>query len=213
MKVETPDIKRIYFLLKDNWKLEYAAGQYITVFINGSSVREGKAYSLSSAPREKLMSITVKNVGGEYSNYLCGLQKGDEFTISRTYGHFTPKANRPIVAMAAGVGIGPIISILKDCANGARAHLFYSNKSHKHIPHQSDLSGTSANVTYYITAELEVSDAMVKGRIAVEDCVKAAEGAFYMICGSVQFVRDMWQGLTEHGVAAENIVTETFFES
>lgn len=75
VKTESPTIKRIYFLLDNDWKLEYTAGQYITVFIDGSKVTEGKAYSLSSAPREEYMSITVKNVGGEFSGYLCGLKK------------------------------------------------------------------------------------------------------------------------------------------
>ena len=75
VKTESPTIKRIYFLLDNDWKLEYTAGQYITVFIDGSEVTEGKAYSLSSAPREEYMSITVKNVGGEFSGYLCGLKK------------------------------------------------------------------------------------------------------------------------------------------
>lgn len=216
VKVETPDITTIYFLLDDDWKLEYTAGQYITVFIAGSKVLQGKAYSLSSAPHEKWMSITVKNVGGEYSSYLCGLHKGDTFTISRAYGNFNPHTTKPIVALAAGVGISPIISVLKDkkaTGVGPGSHLFYSNKSHHAIAHKRSAATSGAVIHHHITAEETVPAAMHKGRIVLDECVKAAEGAFYMICGSVDFVRDMWQGLTQRGIAPENITTETFFES
>lgn len=216
VKAETPDITTIYFLLEDDWKLEYVAGQYITVFIDGSKVPQGKAYSLSSAPHEKWMSITVKNVGGEYSSYLCALKKGDTFMVSRAYGNFNPGITRPIVALAAGVGISPIISVLKDekAHNGTgKSHLYYSNKSHHAIAHKHAAAASGATVHHHITADSAVPAAMHKGRIVLDECVKAAEGAFYLICGSVGFVRDMWQGLTERGVAPESISTETFFES
>jgi ferredoxin-NADP reductase len=34
----------------------------------------------------------------------------------------------------------------------------------------------------------------------------------YLLCGSVDFVRDMWRGLVDRGVATSAINTETFFE-
>lgn len=212
---EAPNINRIYFLLSGNWKLEYIAGQYITVYISDSGTPQGKAYSLSSAPHEKQMSITVKNVGGEYSSYLCSLKKGDKFMISRAYGFFNPKTSRPIVALAAGVGVSPIISVIKDEAhkNNHATRLHLSNKSHQYIAHSSDLVSLDTTVRHYITAELTVPNHMSKGRIALDSCVNTAEDAFYMICGSLQFVRDMWQGLVERGIAPESITTETFFES
>lgn len=211
VKTESPTIKRIYFLLDNDWKLEYTAGQYITVFIDGSKVTEGKAYSLSSAPCEEYMSITVKNVGGEFSGYLFGLKKGSRFTVSRAYGFFNPETTRTIVALAAGVGISPIISVLKDQPDG-KSHLYYSNKTHKYIPHKDDLARLKVTVNHHITADNNAPDHMAKGRISLDNCVAAVEDAFYMICGSVSFVRDMWQGLVARGIKPEHITTETFFE-
>ena len=69
VKTESPTIKRIYFLLDNDWKLEYTAGQYITVFIDGSKVTEDKAYSQSSARREEYMRTTEKTVGGDFRAY------------------------------------------------------------------------------------------------------------------------------------------------
>lgn len=216
VKTETPSIKTVYFLLADGSRLAYTAGQYITVFINGSPVPQGKAYSLSSAPHEPHMSITVKDVGGEYSTYLCGLKKGGTFMISRAYGFFNPKTDRPLVALAAGVGISPIVSVLKDEAVKNKCtthHLFYSNKSHQHIPHGGSLHATKAAIHHHITGESDVPAGMAKGRIVLDECVNAAEDAFYLVCGSVAFAKDMWRGLTERGVMPDSISTETFFES
>lgn len=212
---EVPGVNTIYFLLQSGCKLEYTAGQYITVFLDCSTTPEGKAYSLSSAPHEKWMSITVKNIG-EFSGYLCGLKAGDAFTISRAYGFFNPRTTRPLVALAAGVGISPIISVLKDefnSNNNRSAHLYYSNKTSKTIAHKTELDSAPCSVTHHVTAQKTVPVDMRQGRILLDDCVKAGEDAFYMICGSVQFVRDMWQGLTARGVLPESITTETFFES
>lgn len=209
------DVSMIDFLLDDGWKLEYDAGQYITVYIEGSATPAGKAYSLSSAPYEKWMSITVKNIG-EFSGYLCGLRVGDTFTVSRAYGFFNPHTSRPLVALASGVGISPILSVLKDelSRDAARpARLYYSNKTHDVIAHERALRGTACAVTHHITGEEIVPSTMRKGRIVIDECVRAGEDAFYMICGSVQFVRDMWQGLTTRGVSPSDITTETFFES
>lgn len=215
VRAQSPTIRTIYFLLAGGWKLEYTAGQYITVFIPGSSTPQGKAYSLSSAPHEKWMSITVKNIG-EFSGFLCALKTGDSFTISRAYGYFNPATTRPLVALAAGVGISPIASVLKDefhKSAGREAYLFYSNKSHRDIPHRAELDNCGATIRHHITASKSVPSTMQKGRIALDECVQAAENAFYMVCGGVEFVRDMWRGLTERGVEPSNITTETFFES
>ena len=72
---ETDDTVTIYFEVP-GYDFCYTAGQYITVFFDDSSTPEGKAYSLSSAPHEKWLSITVKKVG-EYSGRLHDLRAGD----------------------------------------------------------------------------------------------------------------------------------------
>jgi hypothetical protein len=108
---ETPDTVTLYFT--SDREFSYTAGQYITVFFPDSSTPEGKAYSLSSAPHETWLSITVKRVG-EYSTRLHALRAGDTFTISAAYGFFNPKTDQPLVGISAGCGLAPIWSIVKD---------------------------------------------------------------------------------------------------
>ena len=92
VRQENPEVTTLYFVRP----FDFMMGQYITVFIEGSQVREGKAYSISSRPHEDLMSITVKDVGGEFSSYLCSRHVGDTLHISRAYGDFNPQTFRRI---------------------------------------------------------------------------------------------------------------------
>lgn len=214
------DIAVIYFTLQDGTLLPYEAGQYITVFFAGSSAPQGKAYSLSSAPHEPFMSITVKKIG-EFSCLLHALKPGDTFQISESYGNFNPRSTQPLVCLGAGVGIAPILSVLKDeyhkdCFR--KAHLFYSNKAIQDIPHMAELAGlqqtTHLMLHHHITRQKHVQPNYALGRLCIDECLQKAEDeARFLVCGSVGFVRDMWRGLTEHGVAPGRISTETFFES
>lgn len=214
VKREAPDIRTIYFEPASGRPFGYEAGQYVTVYVPGGSAAEGKVYSLSSAPHEPRLSITVKRIG-EYSGYLCGLKKGEEFCISPAYGFFNPRTDKPLVALVAGVGVSPALSVIKDDQFRGKdrpVQVYFSNPSHRYIPQAGELAATGADTFHHITREADVPAGMRKGRIVPAECL-AVNDARYMICGSVSFVRDMWQGLTAGGVVPEHIVTEAFFES
>lgn len=204
------DITTIYFTVP---RLTYLAGQYITVFFDGGSRPEGKAYSLSSAPHQPLLSITVKRVG-EYSGRLCDLHVGDTFLCSPAYGDFNPKSSQPLVCIAAGVGIAPIWSVIKSelqSTPSRQVSLHYS-ATHSHtMPHRPAITQTiGANAQLYITRQGNLPFVAHTTRIRPADCVQP--GAMYLLCGSVSFVRDMWQGLVACGARPEDISTEVFFE-
>ncbi len=204
-----PDIHIIYFSVPD---FHYQAGQYITVFFDGGSRPEGKAYSLSSAPHQPLLSITVKRVG-EYSGRLCDLRLGDTFTCSAAYGDFSPVTDAPLVCLAAGVGVAPVWSVIKHqlAANPSHAITLHYSATHAHtMPHRAAITKAVTGAQFYITRQGNLPFAAHATRIVPASCVQP--GAMYLLCGSVSFVRDMWQGLTAGGVAPEHISTEVFFE-
>lgn len=214
---ETDDIVTIYFTTDKPFS--YTAGQYITVFFEESSTPAGKAYSLSSAPHETRLSITVKKVG-DYSEKLHALRAGDTFTISAAYGFFNPETKKPLVCITAGCGLAPIWSVIKTELEqdvDRVIHFFYSNKYAAAIPFHDEISDmdqqhASLDVRHHITRDA-TKHAYYRGRINLDDCVDACKNeAMYLVCGSAEFVRDIWRGLTERGVAVDAISTETFFE-
>ena len=95
--------------------------------------------------------------------------------------------------------------------------LFFSNRTTRDVPYADRLAEREAQhagveIHHHITRETPPST-MQAGRIDLDTCVHAVEGeAMYLLCGSVDFVRDMWRGLVDRGVATSAINTETFFE-
>lgn len=215
---ETPSVVTQYFTLKDGSVLPYTAGQYITVYFDGSSTPEGKAYSLSSAPYEKVMSITVKVIG-EFSRKIAALRVGDKLCISEAYGFFGPNTAQPLVCCAGGVGISPLWSIIKDVyrQNPQRdVRLYYSNKTLGSIAFSSQLSEHALNyprlqLVHHVTRQRVVPQHVVPHRIDFARCGSNLQQPFFLVCGSDDFVCTAWRQFSASGIAPENISTETFF--
>ncbi|PID33310.1 hypothetical protein CR969_01415 [Candidatus Saccharibacteria bacterium] len=206
---ENPEIITLYFPRP----FDFVPGQYITVFIDGSQVREGKAYSISSLPEQDLMSITVKNVGGEFSKYLCSRKVGDEVQISScAYGNFNPQTDRPLVGITAGCALGPIWSVMADSPQ--QKSLYFSHKSPELTVFREELADSDIKVNHFSTrCQVEESQDWHNGRLSVEKIVKEVpDDAHFLLCGSMSFVADIWQKLISDGVNERHISTETFFE-
>ncbi|MFZ4545195.1 MAG: FAD-binding oxidoreductase, partial [Saprospiraceae bacterium] len=118
---ETDDAISVSFEVPEDLKetFAYTQGQYLTLKfdIKGKEVR--RAYSMSSSPLEKDLTVTVKRVKkGLVSNHIADkLNVGDMVQIMPPAGRFFTKltvTNRKHYYMiAAGSGITPIMSILK----------------------------------------------------------------------------------------------------
>ncbi len=207
---ETSDITTLFF----KRPFEFTAGQYITVFVPGSSVSEGKAYSLSSLPTDDLASITVKNVGGEFSTFLCSRTVGDELTISQAYGNFNPQTTRPLVGIAGGCALSPVWSVLASAPPEQPTFLYYAHKTPDDVVFASELAASKIQVEYFCTRQkIDEKKGWHNGRFEVAKIVnEVPDDAHFLVCGSLEFVKDIWQKLVSNGAGPERISTETFFE-
>ncbi len=206
---ENPEVLTLYF----SRPFGFIPGQYITVFIDGSRVREGKAYSISSLPEQDLMSITVKDVGGEFSKYLCSRQVGDKLQISScAYGNFNPQTDRPLVGITAGCALGPIWSVMADASQ--QKSLYFSHRSPELTVFRQELADSDISVNHFSTrSKVKEKDDWHNGRLSVENIIRESpKNAHFLLCGSVSFVSDVWRKLVSGGVDERRISTETFFE-
>ena len=114
---ETPDTKT--FVLAPNYRWNgFAAGQHVAVEIEIKGVRHHRTYSLSSAPGQRTLAITVKRqMEGKASNALHDqLSVGDVLTLSAAAGGFVLPEELPekILMLSAGSGVTPVMSMLRD---------------------------------------------------------------------------------------------------
>ena len=98
---------------------QYTQGQYLTLKFDIKGKEERRAYSMSSSPLEKDLTVTVKRVKkGLVSNHIADtLKVGSAVEVMSPQGRFFTKLdadNRKTYYMvAAGSGVTPISSILK----------------------------------------------------------------------------------------------------
>ena len=218
---ETPGVTTLRLSLVNGSIPKYVPGQFITVYAPSLGTPEGKAYSISSAPHEKTLDITVKDMG-KFSHYLCSRKQGDELEGSLPYGYFFSESRTtPLALVCGGIGIAPMRSMLLTAARETPRRsvaLFYSNRTAQDIVFKKTLDeltelNKNIKVLNFLTRQHADSPA-INGRINAKTILEFlgdAQPAEFLLCGSISFVRDLWRDLRAAGVPEEKIYTEAFF--
>lgn len=115
---EADDVVAIDLAPKDGDALPaYRPGQHVLLSLPGVNVV--RAYSLTGHGGENVLSVAVKKqlsgIGPHLSAHVHHLAVGDEVFLEVPGGIFTPplQGNRPLIFLAAGIGITPFMSHLE----------------------------------------------------------------------------------------------------
>jgi ring-1,2-phenylacetyl-CoA epoxidase subunit PaaE len=192
----------------------FIPGQYINLLINHGGKEERRSYSLCNGPEESL-AIAVKEVpNGTISVWLNReLKVGDEIQVSEPQGNFTLNATeKNVVAIAAGSGITPIMSIAKQLqATGGNMQLFYGNRTETDILFKSELDGLHAVKSHYALSG-ETKDGFLSGRIdkaqitaVIKRDLDMLKADAFFLCGPEQMIMEAKETLEFFGVNASKI--------
>lgn len=141
---ETPECVSISFDVPENIQKEFMfrEGQNITVRYKNGAEEIRRSYSICNAPHEMELKVAVKKVpGGIFSAYANDeLKTGDVLEVLPPTGKFNAKLSdkqgEHFLAIAAGSGITPVISIIKHTLKSkpdARFTLLYVNRNRQSI--------------------------------------------------------------------------------
>lgn len=138
---ETPDCVSVSFVIPGELQKEFLfkEGQNITIRknINGEELR--RSYSVCNAPHEQELKVAVKRTaGGLFSSFANDeLKAGDMLEIMPPTGRFNAKTTEGnYLAIAAGSGITPVVSIMKHVLQTqpkSSFTLIYGNKNRSSI--------------------------------------------------------------------------------
>lgn len=228
---ECEGITSFYFKPKDGKKLvRHIAGQYLPIKLKTNDEKyknEIRTYSLSMKPNEYIYRISVKKIeGGLISSYLHDmLQVGDTVEAMAPMGIFTldkSRHNNPIVLLAGGIGITPLLSMLYDVVEEEKKVYFIQAVQNSKVqpfnydiekiaensqvnnivfydnPLESDIQGKAYDFTGFITKQW------------LEDNVPL-DGSFYF-CGPPPFMKNLNKSLLALGVSKDKINFEFFGE-
>lgn len=236
---ETADANSYFLELVDGQPVSYRAGQFLTLILthNGHEVR--RSYSLSSAPGEEQLQLTVKRVqNGEISRYLHNtLRVGDVLTSLRPAGRFTLNEDQPgdVVLMGAGSGITPLFALLKQILRtdtNRLVTLLYSNPNERSIIFRDELDGLQRQFPdrfrlIYLLSDPSDDWTGLRGRlnnILLERLLPQLVGTappktlLFYLCGPGDYMRMVqftliFRGFRPDQIRRENFVVEPVFLS
>jgi NAD(P)H-flavin reductase/ferredoxin len=108
-------------LTRDIWRLvlhadgfAFTPGQYVDLHVDG----ERRSFSMANIDDGRIELIIKRYPGGRFSGKLGGaLQPGDEVGFTGPYGSLHAReGDRPILMIAGGSGLAPILSLLRQLA-------------------------------------------------------------------------------------------------
>lgn len=113
---ETADAVTLVLEPEDGRAMSFRAGQYLTHCFQIDGIEERRAYSLSAAEGDAPACTVKLLAGGRASAYIASsLKPGDCYRVLGPGGDFVldPQHGGPLVMLAAGSGITPVISLIE----------------------------------------------------------------------------------------------------
>jgi len=229
---ETADCVSVLFDVPGNLKetFRFKQGQSLTMrtFMNGEEIR--RTYSICSTPLENIWRVAIKKVEGGLFSSLANdqLKKGDILEVMPPVGKFyvelNPAHKKNYLAIAAGSGITPVISIIKTTLHTEPQSgftLVYGNRSRSSIIFFEELEGLKnkylERFNFINVLSRERTDAAVNsGRINQEKLIALSKLINYnstdeiFICGPEEMIFSVKAFLEQKGIDSKKIHFELF---
>jgi predicted ferric reductase len=191
------------------------AGQFLFVrFPGDKTLNESHPFTISSAPSEDVLRLTIKASGDFTRDLFRGLDAGMEAVVEGAYGLFDYKSGgKKQIWIAGGIGLTPFLSFLRDMdGNLDRDIDFYYTVRHREEALFLDEIEAAAENNSRLKTHIRFS--AIDGTLAVEDIVEKSGGDVrdhdIYLCGPLPMVQAFTQKFTTLGVPAGRIHYEEF---
>jgi predicted ferric reductase len=212
--VEGPGIISIIMKGRKLHKLAAEGGQFFSWrFLTRGHALMSHPYSLSAAPTESHLRITVKDLG-DHSRSVAFLKPGTRVFVEGPYGAFTAgrATTKHIVLIGGGVGITPVRALLDEFKNGVQIDLIYRVSREEEVVLREELdylqenSGGTIRVHYLVGSRREhPMDAK-----SLEKLVPRIADSDIYICGPGPLVETVKAAVANLGVPKNRFHDEAF---
>jgi ferredoxin-NADP reductase len=228
---ETPRVKSLW-LRVPSWP-GHRPGQHVDVRLTAEDGYQAeRSYSLASAPETALpgrevIELTIERLGeGEVSPYLTEeVRAGDRIELRGPIGGYftwTVADGGPLVLVAGGTGIVPLMSMLRHRAqrrSNVPAWLLYSSRDFDDIIYREELDRLAAaddrlSVVHTLTRGAPAEWSSFERRIDPEMLASVAPRPemrpLCYVCGPTEMVESVSNALVDLGHDPERVKTERF---
>lgn len=230
---ESHNIRSFYLQAADGAGVpRFDAGQHLPVRISleGQKAPSIRTYSVSSAPSDDFLRISVKRDGLVSSHLHDRIEVAQQIEARAPQGHFTVQATerRPLVLLAAGVGVTPLLSMLREVVyQGLRMSRMrpvwwvQSARTVADMAFREEIDELVQRAAGKVKVLRLVSQPPTEGagqgydatgRIDVEllKQLLALDDYDYYLCGPGSFTQSLYDGLRKLRIPDDRIHAETF---
>ena len=209
----------------------FSPGQYLTFRTQMDNAEVRRSYSICVSPGDHELRVAIKKVDkGKFSTHANAILKpGDILEVMPPMGKFSPRqtetAHKNYLAIAAGSGITPIMSIMKTVLEDAPNNTFtliYGNRNRNTIIFKEAIEALKNKhmqrlSVYHILSREHMEFPLFHGRITAEKCagfcdtlidITTIDEAF--ICGPEDMILSVREKLIALGMPSANIHIELF---
>ena len=233
IRKETADCISIAFKIPEELKTAYTfkQGQNLTLrtMMDGEEVR--RSYSICSSPVENELRVAIKKAPyGKFSEWANKmLKQGDVLEVMPPTGNFytelNPTHKKKYLAVAAGSGITPVLSIIKTTLStepDSTFTLLYGNQNRGSIIFKEQLEALKNQymnrlAVHFILSREQTDTEIYCGRINDEKLNQLSEKLINMaamddifICGPEQMIFTVQNWLQQRGIDKKKIHFELF---
>jgi len=194
---------------------KHRAGQFLFVrFPNTRTLNESHPFTISSAPHEDVLRVTVKASGDFTRALFTDLKPGMDAIVEGAYGLFDYKTGgQKQIWIAGGIGLTPFLSFVR-AMDGNLNHdidLYYTVRHKEEALFVDELeAGAKKNPRLKVHVRYSATD----GSLSIDDILKAAGGSVtaqhvYM-CGPLPMVQAFEQKFIALKTPANQIHYEEF---
>ncbi|MGE5198820.1 MAG: 2Fe-2S iron-sulfur cluster-binding protein, partial [Rhodospirillaceae bacterium] len=218
---ESPAIRT--FRLARPATFAFEAGQFLTVRVQVDGQSHVRCYSISSAPESAgYMEISVKRQGLVSGTLHATLRPGSRLLVKPPAGRFTYPAgdDRPIVLVAGGVGITPLISMLRHgvaADPGRPITLLYSARGSRELAFWDELGWLARRHSHVrVVGTVTEPGGGWQDRVGridralVSNYVPNAAHSVFLMCGPLQMIDALRAMLLDMGVPEAQVRSEVF---
>ena len=194
---------------------KHQAGQFLFVrFPGDKDLNESHPFTISSAPVEDVLRLTIKASGDFTRELFAKLKEGADAIIEGAYGMFNYKTGGPKqIWIAGGIGLTPFLSFLRDI-DGDLAHevdFYYTVRHPEEALFVDEIEAVDKkNPRLNVRIRYSARD----GSLSIDDILKNAGGdvrdRHVYLCGPLPMIQAFERKFLDLGVPKANVHYEEF---
>lgn len=224
---ESSSVKSFELVPPAGFEPKFEAGQFLTIKVEIDGQAHIRTYTVSSAPSDKRLRLSIKR-DGLVSNFLHDHSLADMTIEARSpSGGFVLNPDKPAVFVAAGIGITPMIAMIREGFFRSIKYrvqqpmvLFYQVRDETQLVFQNELkelqslmgeslrlvkifSGDAAETSVESDHQGYLNRLILRTELALDDY------QFYL-CGPAGFMQGAYNEIRALGVVDSSISAEAF---